>query len=222
MSDPNYIDCAIRLGLATIMGASIGLERERKNQAAGFRTHTILCVGATLVMILSIRVSSAGTQLFDPGRIAAQVVSGIGFLGAGAILRMGANIKGLTTAATIWTIAMIGLALGFGLYFEAILVWAILFVALFVFSAIEKKIFNGKKGARSLSLSALDSPAFLPQICGILEGQRVQVGSINVNKNPLEGKLEVYSTVTIPDGTNISDLVAQLQSIPGVQEVELR
>lgn len=213
------LDCIARLGLATLLGASIGLERERKNQAAGFRTHTILCVGATLVMILSIKVSG---DRFDPGRIAAQVVSGIGFLGAGAILRMGANIKGLTTAATMWTIAMIGLAIGYGLYFEAVMVWTILFLALFFFSMIERRVFNGKKGMKALAITALDSPGFLAQICGILESQRVVVGNINVTKNPVEGKIEMFSSVNIPPEISIPDLVAQLQSVPGAQEIELR
>ncbi|OGW01223.1 MAG: hypothetical protein A2889_00525 [Nitrospinae bacterium RIFCSPLOWO2_01_FULL_39_10] len=97
-----YHEIAIRLILSTILGGIIGIERERRNQPAGLRTHIILCVGSTLMMLVSIYVASeiGNPENSDPGRIAAQVVSGIGFLGAGAILRFGVSIKGLTTAAS--------------------------------------------------------------------------------------------------------------------------
>ena len=89
---------------ATVLGGLIGLERERSNQPAGLRTHAILCLGAALIMVVSERVALIGSGN-DPGRIAAQVVTGIGFLGAGAIIRMGASVRGLTTAASLWTTA---------------------------------------------------------------------------------------------------------------------
>ena len=95
--------------LAILLGGMIGLERELKGRTAGLRTHMLVCVGSTLFTLVSMNMSKG-----DPGRIAAQVVSGIGFLGAGAIIREGMNIRGLTTAASIWTTAAIGLALGAG------------------------------------------------------------------------------------------------------------
>jgi putative Mg2+ transporter-C (MgtC) family protein len=95
--------------LAIVLGGMIGLEREIRGRAAGLRTHMLVCVGSTLFTLVSVNLSRG-----DPGRIAAQVVSGIGFLGAGAIIREGMNIRGLTTAASIWTTAAIGLALGAG------------------------------------------------------------------------------------------------------------
>lgn len=96
----------VRLLLSFVSGLAIGLERSSKLQAAGLRTHTLICVGATGVMLLSLCVSEiTGDHIGDPGRIAAQVVSGMGFLGGGAILKMGANVKGLTTATTIWVTA---------------------------------------------------------------------------------------------------------------------
>lgn len=122
-------DILIRLLLAAVLGSLIGFERERLLWAAGIRTHMLVCVGACLFMIVS--AYGFGTVLgpnvvLDPSRVAAQVVSGIGFLGAGAILARGEIIKGLTTAASIWTVAAIGLSVGGGLYFAAVVSTAVI------------------------------------------------------------------------------------------------
>jgi len=128
----------IRLTLASLFGALIGLERERKDWSAGMRTHMMVCVGSCLIMVVSAYgfsdVLSADKVVLDPSRVAAQVVSGIGFIGAGTILflKRGA-VRGLTTAAGLWTVAAIGLATGGGLYFAAgsttvialIILWAL-------------------------------------------------------------------------------------------------
>ena len=108
----------LRLCLSLIAGGLIGFERESRRQPAGLRTHILISVGSTLLMLLSIYIPQHYFDMKsgDPGRIAAQVVSGIGFLGAGAIIKLGNNVKGLTTAASIWVVAGIGLALGAGLY----------------------------------------------------------------------------------------------------------
>jgi putative Mg2+ transporter-C (MgtC) family protein len=120
MSDP---DMLIRLVSAALLGSIIGLERERILWAAGIRTHMLVCVGSCLIMIVSqygfANVLTEKNVVLDPSRIAAQVVSGIGFLGAGSILARGEIVKGLTTAASIWTVAAIGLAVGGGLYLAA-------------------------------------------------------------------------------------------------------
>src|SRR5579863_10231652 len=117
------LEMLLRLVTAAALGSLIGFERERLLWAAGIRTHMLVCVGSCLIMIVSqYGFSSILTEknvVLDPSRIAAQVVSGIGFLGAGAILARGEIVKGLTTAASIWTVAAIGLAVGGGLYFAA-------------------------------------------------------------------------------------------------------
>jgi putative Mg2+ transporter-C (MgtC) family protein len=116
-------DMLIRLVSAALLGSIIGLERERILWAAGIRTHMLVCVGSCLIMIVSqygfANVLTEKNVILDPSRIAAQVVSGIGFLGAGSILARGEIVKGLTTAASIWTVAAIGLAVGGGLYLAA-------------------------------------------------------------------------------------------------------
>ncbi len=212
-----WAEISLRLLLSTVYGALIGLEREKKNQPAGFRTHTILCVGAALVMILSAQI---GAGHFDPGRIAAQVVSGIGFLGAGAIMKMGPTVKGLTTAASIWTVAMIGLAIGAGMYFEATAVTGILFLVLYLFNIIEKRLFKGKQGQRSLNISALDTPGLVGQITMVLEGNQVQLASIGISRNPIDGKVEISSMINMGVQSNPQRIIEELQAIPGLQEID--
>src|ERR1044071_946459 len=116
-------EIAVRLLVAATLGSLIGFERERLLWAAGIRTHMLVCVGSCLIMIVSAfgfaDVLSKEHVVLDPSRIAAQVVSGIGFLGAGSILARGEIVKGLTTAASIWAVAAIGLAVGGGLYLAA-------------------------------------------------------------------------------------------------------
>ena len=111
------IEIILRLMIATGLGLVIGYERERQNQAAGLRTHMVLVTGLALAMIVSINLAVQYRGIAtngDPARLAAQVISGIGFLGVGAILRFGSNIKGLTTTASMWTMAVIGLSIGAG------------------------------------------------------------------------------------------------------------
>jgi putative Mg2+ transporter-C (MgtC) family protein len=112
----------IRLFLAVILGGLIGMEREEKHRPAGFRTHILVCVGSAVVMLTSVFIFDTyrGLTNADPARLGAQVISGIGFLGAGTIIRQGSNVKGLTTAASLWAVACIGLALGIGFYEGAI------------------------------------------------------------------------------------------------------
>jgi putative Mg2+ transporter-C (MgtC) family protein len=103
-----------RLLIALVIGAAVGLEREFQGKAAGIRTNMLMCIGSCLIMIISIEVAHMGGHAADPGRIAAQVVTGVGFLGAGTIIRSRFHISGLTTAATIWVLSALGLAIGAG------------------------------------------------------------------------------------------------------------
>ena len=127
----------LRLLVALLLGAAIGLERTRRQHAAGFRTMAMVSVGACLFTLLG---SVLGSRTTDPTRIAAQVVTGIGFLGAGAILREGTGIRGLTTAATIWVVAAIGMAAGFGLYVLAVGATLLVLVALIAMRVLRQHI----------------------------------------------------------------------------------
>jgi len=130
----SHEDMILRLLLWLVLAVIIGLEREYRNQPAWLRTHVLIGVGSTLIMILSIMVPELyNSNINDPGRIAAQVVSGVWFLGAGAIIKMGMDTKGLTTAANIWATAAIWLTVGAGLYFAAIFTtFIILFNLIFI------------------------------------------------------------------------------------------
>src|SRR5690348_4958804 len=110
----------LRLGIAAVLGGAIGAERELRERAAGLRTHAVVCVGSALFTLVS-AYGFAEFRVVDPTRIAAQIVSGIGFLGAGAIIRQGLSVRGLTTAATLWLVAAIGMASGAGYYDAAII-----------------------------------------------------------------------------------------------------
>ena len=148
----------IRLSLASFFGALIGLERERKHWAAGLRTHMLVCVGSCLMMIVSAFGFSdiIGTPdiTLDPSRIAAQVVTGIGFIGAGAILfSNNKTIRGLTTSAGIWTVAGIGLATGGGMYLAAAVATAIAIIILWGLQPLEKMYFEKFK-QKSLRITA--------------------------------------------------------------------
>jgi putative Mg2+ transporter-C (MgtC) family protein len=147
----------IRLILSATLGSLVGFERERVSWSAGLRTHMLVCVGACLIMIVSAFgfADILGTKnvVLDPSRIAAQVVSGIGFLGAGAILMQGDTIRGLTTAASVWAIAAIGLAVGSGLYVAAIASTVLILVILAGIKPLEKRYVD-KRQSRVLHMLA--------------------------------------------------------------------
>ena len=130
----------LRIFLAALLSGFIGLERETHDKAAGFRTHILVCVGSTIFMITSLLISLKYGHFgpVDPSRIAAGVVTGVGFLGAGAVMRSGASVQGLTTAASIWAAAAIGLAIGAGLYTVGIMGTAVVVLVLFL-SRIKKR-----------------------------------------------------------------------------------
>lgn len=133
---------AYRLVLSMILGAVVGYERKRKGQNAGVRTFSLISMGATLAMIISIYVPQEylGLKNGDPGRIAAQVISGIGFLGAGAIIQMKGSVRGLTTAAGIWMVANIGMAVGCGLYWISIIATGLIMFILVLLERIEHHV----------------------------------------------------------------------------------
>ncbi|RJO63878.1 MAG: MgtC/SapB family protein [Candidatus Omnitrophota bacterium] len=137
-------EIVIRLILATIMGGFIGLERQFHRRSAGWRTHILVCLGSCLIMLTSLYIFDIykSQVALDPARIAAGVVTGIGFLGAGAIIRDREGVKGLTTAASVWLVAGIGLAVGCGFYTAGLVSTVIAVIVLFFFAYIEKAVFS--------------------------------------------------------------------------------
>jgi putative Mg2+ transporter-C (MgtC) family protein len=134
-------DLLLRLVLAVIFGGIIGMERQRGHKPAGLRTHMLVCLGSCLFTLASFLAIGNDTSLyFDPTRIAAGIVTGIGFLGAGAIIQSREGVRGLTTAASIWTVAAIGMAVGYGLFILAGGASIISLIVLFVLEKFEQKI----------------------------------------------------------------------------------
>lgn len=152
LRDPWVIDnvhLAFRLLLSVVLGGLIGFERERNNHAAGLRTHILVCMGSALIMVLSMYGFAAFVDepnvRIDPARLAAQVITGIGFLGAGTIVMTGRGISGLTTAASVWVVMAIGLSVGAGFYFPAILGAMLVFLILWGLNIIERRYLNTRR-----------------------------------------------------------------------------
>ena len=140
MSEISEIQVIIRLVLSVFLSSLIGFERELRRKGAGLRTHVLVGLSSCLLMLVSIFVAQGSGEghVFDPGRIAAGVVTGIGFLCAGTIIRFGASIKGLTTAASLWAVAALGLAAGCGFYIAACMTTALILITLLVLSRFER------------------------------------------------------------------------------------
>ena len=140
----NLFSTVLRLVIAFILGGVIGLEREKKGARAGLRTHILVCMGSSLIMLTSIYIFEAyqGKAVVDPARIAAGVVTGIGFLGAGTIIRSSERVKGLTTAASVWISAAIGLAVGCGYISAAITTTVIVYFSLSILKKLEKAVLD--------------------------------------------------------------------------------
>lgn len=167
-----WYEIVFRLFLAIVLSGIIGFERELHGRPAGLRTHVLVSVGAALVMLISID-GFGGSG--DPARLAAQVVSGIGFLGAGAIIRDGGDIKGITTAATLWIGGMIGLACGNGYYIGAVATTVFVLLFILLLRPIESRINNKNK---SIVLTIDSEKAVLATIIKIFDEEGIAIGNI--------------------------------------------
>jgi putative Mg2+ transporter-C (MgtC) family protein len=203
----------IRLVIAAILGGVIGLERQIRDKPAGLRTNILICVGSTLFMSLSTRVAQVLGG--DPTRIAAQIISGIGFLGAGAVLHSHGFVLGLTTAATIWVVAGVGMALGSGMYLLAVFATAMSLVTLYFLSFIEDRIQGRRSYSYSLVVSDLNQA--LASINSVLQESSVAAASFNFKKR--SENYRVWFTLVIPRETNIK-IIQRLSEVPEVIQVE--
>src|SRR5919109_1009277 len=186
-----------RLALALALCALVGLERESRDQAAGLRTHILVGVGAALFTLVSAYgfhglLGQGGTRT-DPTRITAQIVSGIGFLGAGAIIRQGVNVRGLTTAATLWVVAAIGMAAGAGYYFGALVTTGLVLPALVLFRRLRGPLISRLRTDYVLMELELQPDADPARVLAILTGAgvRVQALSTEIEADREGAKLEL-------------------------------
>jgi len=180
MSD---FDLFLRLFLAAVLGGLVGLEREAHGRAAGLRTHILVCVGATLIMLtgVNLAMSFQYSSSIDPFRMAAQVVSGIGFLGAGTIIRFRASVKGLTTAASLWAVAAIGLSIGSGFYKGAFFATALVLVSLFALTRMESKMIK-RDWYKTLKLDTKSGPNQLKAIREVLSDYSAEIKDFEIKK----------------------------------------
>ena len=218
----------LRTVLAVALGGVIGMERESKRRPAGFRTHTLVCVGASTVMLLSemlfMRYNAAYGVLSDPARMGAQVVSGIGFLGAGTILRYGANVRGLTTAASIWATGCIGLAAGAGFYDLAVTSAVVILVTLILFSKVERRL-ERKHAVRELQIDLLDDAQTIGAVMLALTKEDIKILSFLAEDNdetlPAGLRRIRCSMQSHPhSGESIAQLVLRLAALEGVIKAE--
>lgn len=216
-------DIVIRLVIGAFLGALIGLERERHSQPAGLRTHMILSIGCTLAMCLSIDLAMEFRNIApngDPARLAAQVISGIGFLGAGAILKLGTNVKGLTTATSLWTVAIIGLAVGAGHFFSGIFSTALLLTILTIIDFLEKRYLTGVV-TREISLKCHDRENLVNDIRMILIDMKMTIKSICVEKNLETNDIEIDIIVRASDRQNMDEIIEKLSSTKDIKSFDI-
>lgn len=179
------VELVLRLLLSTLVGGIIGIERENNNRPAGLRTHILVSVGAALIMLISTQGFHGLEGGSDPSRLAAQVVSGIGFLGAGTIIRTGNSITGLTTAASIWVCGGLGLAIGSGYYLGGIATAIIAFLSLGVLNKLEKKLEINKY--KVIVLICIERPGLIGNLGQIFGENDLVIKDIKITREENSG-----------------------------------
>lgn len=222
------LEMVLRLVLAVLLSGIIGLEREALNKSAGFRTHILVGIGACLMMIISLSMpfirfpgelelfSSKGS---DPARIAAQVVSGIGFLGAGAIMSNGGKVRGLTTAASLWAVAGIGLCVGCGLYITAVAAVTLTLATLSSFSKIENRI--QKHNIIRMEIIMVDEPCAVGKVFDVFQQLSVMVKDTTVIDNSKIGHdvITLDLLLRMPYNLTVENIEKELEKISEVYDV---
>lgn len=215
---------SFRILVAVILCGIIGLERELKQHPAGFRTHLLVGVGSCLMMLLSLYgfnpyIEQYETIRFDPARIPSYVISGIGFLGAGTIIVKGATIRGLTTAASIWIVAGLGLIIGVGMYAPAVLTTIVVFFSLFLLNRFEKRLARVNHINKiHVFTYKLENP--LMKIISIFEKEEINVQSVHVKKH----RTKPVTTEYIIEVNNLRKkqklvLIDKLSSLEGIKAI---
>lgn len=216
-------EVVLRLIFSAIIGGLIGIEREVNNRPAGLRTHILVSVGSTLIMLVSIDGfynPNTGLPIGDPARLASQVVSGIGFLGAGTIMRTGNNIKGLTTAASLWVCGGIGLAIGSGYYLGGLLTVGIVLLTLMSLGFFEERIFKDKY--KTLEVISENRTGLIGEIGTLLGKYDIIIRDISIvdsnmiNEFDEDEILEIHFMIKIPSTFDANKFICEVYQIDGV------
>jgi putative Mg2+ transporter-C (MgtC) family protein len=224
MPEVEWWDILVRLLVAAALTGAIGLERELRERAAGLRTHMLVGVGSALFTIVSaygwgdFRFSTAEGVVFDPTRIAAQIVTGIGFLGAGAIIRQGLSVRGLTTAAGLWVVAAIGMAVGAGYYSAALIATGIVLVGLGPFRWLEggATLARFRRAGRTLEIDLAPEHS-ISDALSLVDDRRVRISRVEFEDQRDRRRLRV--DLDVPLGTAAERLVEDLGALEGVLAV---
>ena len=221
----------LRLIVAAILGGIVGMERGSGDRPAGFRTHILVCVGSALFMLVSIYgfddIAPVTTNLEDDigtrrdtARIAAQVVSGIGFLGAGTILHEGLTIKGLTTAASLWIVSAIGLAVGSGVYLLSTVATMLTMLTLVTFRTWEKRFAGNRSERRFIRVVTRNTPGIITEITGYLSECGIKVKTLNVKSDNKNNNIILEIYLKIDKNIDMGMVADGIQNIDGVLTLE--
>jgi putative Mg2+ transporter-C (MgtC) family protein len=224
MPELGWDEVTIRLVLAAALGGAVGLERELREREAGLRTHLLVSVGAAVFTLVSaygfadFRYGLDSGITLDPTRIAAQIVTGIGFLGAGAIIRQGLSIRGLTTAATLWVVAAIGMATGAGYYSVAVIGTGLVLFSLYPLRQLAYRTvlrIRPEEGRLSITLPS-GSPA--APVLAELERAGIRIDSLQIDESQTERV--VVADVHVPDRLRGAELLDRIHALEDVRRVE--
>jgi putative Mg2+ transporter-C (MgtC) family protein len=218
------VEVLLRVGLAAALGGAIGFERELREREAGLRTHLLVSVGAALFTLVSAyawtdwRFSTSEGLVFDPTRIAAQVVTGIGFLGAGAIIRQGLSVRGLTTAATLWVVAAIGMAAGAGYYAAAVITTVLVLVSLWPLRLVAYRVserFRPEEGRVAVDLPAGASAV---SVLEAVESAGADVRSLEFEEEGDRRRIDIRVRMTRGRGAaEVIDALTRTQEVKGAR-----
>lgn len=213
----------VRLCLAALLGGIVGMERGSGDRPAGLRTHILVCTGSALFMLISLYGFDprGGGNNWDESRIASQVVSGIGFLGAGTILHEGMTVRGLTTAASLWMVSAVGLAVGSGFMLIGIVATVITMITLVTFHGWEKRLpGTGRLERRYIRVAVKNDPESIPTILAYLADKQVKVRTINVKNDKLKELVLVDLYLKINKEYNTNEIIGDLNNLPCVDSIE--
>ena len=225
----NIYEVALRIVLAIIIGGVVGFNREYENRPAGFRTHVLVCLGATVAALIQVQLgyyvvneiaktpNLSGVLSVDTGRVICQVISGVGFLGAGTIIRTKASVKGLTTAASIWAVACVGIAVGMGFYAISILSGIGIVIALVLLKRFEYRFIN-KLDIIKLKIEYTEKTKVIKEINDTLEDDEIAIKNIEFISN--EDRRECVYTLLLPQTMKQNELISMMVMNEGVIKAE--
>lgn len=221
LSDNNVFHLILRIALASLFGALIGVEREHARRPAGLRTHVLVCVGSCLVMLTSEYIYRTYHHLspnMDIARLGAQVISGVGFLGAGTIIRNGNTVKGLTTAASVWAVACIGLATGIGYYLGASIATFTIFLILAYFKSIASHAYEHSVACQ-INMKLLYSSELIDKIQDMFTKQSILVNNIRFRTDK-DNVTDVTFYLSTPYDADTVSILKDLYNMNEIIEVE--